>query len=163
VENDAYWHHDSGWVFPQSVGRFVREGAAQDVAGSRDAVAHYVRTFDGVRVVVDVDVFPSDSGAEQATFDTARAALVTAVKGVEGQLAEDSLELGKGIEAMRVRFMPAGNGPAEALYFVVAGEWRVRIRAGIPAAAHEVAGELDAFAQGQRWDTLMPHLPSQAQ
>ncbi len=159
IENDAYWHHDSGWVFPERIGDFVREGAAQDVAGSRDAVAHYVRMLRGVRVVAAVDVFPSDSAVEQATLESARAALVADASGAAGTITDDLLPVAHGLTTSRVRFTPtAPYAPAQTLYFTTAGEWRVRIRVEIPAAVREVSNELDAFVAGQRWDTLATQL-----
>src|SRR5688572_3326279 len=59
----AYWHHDSGWVFPAAVGKFERVGVPQDVAGSRDAVAYYSYVIDGLRSTASVDVYPEDSTA----------------------------------------------------------------------------------------------------
>ncbi len=34
-----YWHHDSGWIFPEKIAGFERVGVPQDVAGSRVAAA----------------------------------------------------------------------------------------------------------------------------
>ena len=56
-----YWHHDSGWIFPERIAGFERVGVPQDVAGSRDAVAWYAREASGQRVVISVNVFPADS------------------------------------------------------------------------------------------------------
>lgn len=56
-----YWHHDSGWIFPEHIAGFERVGAPQDVAGSRDAVAYYASQLNGQRVVASVNVFPADS------------------------------------------------------------------------------------------------------
>lgn len=122
LANGDYWHHDSGWIFPKRCGEFVRIGAAQDVAGTRDAVAHYSREAvavpGGEPLIITVDVYPQDSAADHTTLDPAR----------ETQIAS-----------------------------VATGEWRVRIRASLPAATGEVARELAAFVQAQRWDTLDTH------
>ena len=154
IDNDAYWHHDSGWVFPARFGGFEREGAAQDVAGTADAVAHYVRVANGVRVVVSVEVFSADSAAPNSLLAMARGELVGSVVGVQGHLTDDTLPVGKGLTASCLRFAASGDAPSEAMYFVEAGAWRVRIRATLPAAARGVLDELDAFVQSQRWDTL---------
>src|SRR5262245_48999970 len=71
IADGAYWHHDSGWVFPEKIGEFVRVGIPQDVAGSRDAVAYYAWNVDGSRIVVSVDVFPADSAADATTLESA--------------------------------------------------------------------------------------------
>lgn len=156
IENDAYWHHDSGWVFPARLGEFAREGAAQDVAGSPDAVAHYVRVANGKRVVVSVDVYSADSAANESLLVTARGELVGTMVGVEGHLTDDTLTLGQGLRASRMLFVAAGDAPSQAMYFVDTGAWRVRIRATVPAAARAVLDELDGFVQAQRWDALPP-------
>jgi hypothetical protein len=154
VGNGDYWHHDSGWVFPERVGEFVRIGFPQDVAGSRDAVGYYERVFNGVKVVVDVDIFPVDSAAENVTFETARASLVAAANGKPGELSEGTLAVDLGLQVDRVRFTPSADAPAQSLYFAVAGGWRVRIRVSIPPSAREVVNELDSFVQQQRWEKL---------
>lgn len=133
----AFWHHDSGWVFPETIGEFVRVGVPQDVAGSRDAVAHYARVVDGVRTVASVDVYPSDSAAEHAeiTGDSFPVGKDGALKGVVGSRST-------------VR-----DGATELVrdYFVAAGEWRVSIRV---VALKLDAASADAFVRAQRWDTL---------
>jgi hypothetical protein len=42
----------------------------------------------------------------------------------------------------------------QALYFVDAGAWRVRIRIDVPRDAGDASAELDAFVRAQRWETL---------
>lgn len=66
IADGAYWHHDSGWVFPEKIGEFVRVGIPQDVAGSHEAVAYYARENAGIRTVVAVDVYSADSEPAQA-------------------------------------------------------------------------------------------------
>ena len=76
--NGEYWHHESGWVFPKRCGGFERIGAAQDVAGTRDAVSFYEREWNGLRVIASVhvlardsaaaDLAPADSADPQATY-----------------------------------------------------------------------------------------------
>lgn len=154
--NGEYWHHDSGWIFPERIGEFVRVSAPQDVAGSRDAVAYYARTLHGARVVVSVDVFPSDSAAGATTLEGARGLLQADTQGAKGQLAEDTLPIAgnQDLHATRLWFTPAADTPAQGMYFVTSGEWRVRIRVTVPTAAGELRKDLDAFALAQRWDTL---------
>ena len=57
VAEGAYWHHDSGWVFPERTGGYVRVGIPQDVAGSEDAVAHYARSRTASGMTASVDVY----------------------------------------------------------------------------------------------------------
>ena len=147
--NGDFWHHDSGWIFPERIGEFVRVGVPQDIAGSSDAVAHYAWMLDGRRIVAAVDVFPADTSADGSTLSGARAAL-----GASEQITETELALGQRT-ATRVASTPAsGELPAKTLYFVVAGDWRVRIQVSAPPGAGDLAPHLDAFARAQRWDTL---------
>src|SRR5688572_5779732 len=62
----AYWHHDSGWVFPVKIGEFLLVGVPQDVAGSNDAVAYYARVADGARITASVDLYAPDSASAEA-------------------------------------------------------------------------------------------------
>ena len=70
--NGDYWHHDSGWVFAKHCGEFERVGAAQDVAGTRDAVAYYAREIAGVRETVAVEVLAQDSAADESATQILR-------------------------------------------------------------------------------------------
>lgn len=57
-----YWHHDSGWIFPEKIAGFERVGVPQDVAGSRVAAAYYARVENGQRMVASVEVTPINDG-----------------------------------------------------------------------------------------------------
>ena len=57
-----YWHHDSGWIFPEKIAGFERVGVPQDVAGSRTAAAYYARVENGQRMVASVEVTPINDG-----------------------------------------------------------------------------------------------------
>jgi hypothetical protein len=141
IAQGAYWHHDSGWIFPERIGEFVRVGIPQDVAGSRDAVAYYAREANGVRMVASVDVVAADSTAEGATQELAETAL-------GAKLASELPLNAKGMKALH-----AVHG-RRALYFAVVGEWRVRILVELPAGGADTA-QLDDFVRGQRWGTLL--------
>jgi hypothetical protein len=75
IRGGAYWHHDSGWIFPEKIGSFVRVGMPQDIAGSRDAVAYYAYELNGSRTTASVDVYPVDSATAATTFAGAKAAV----------------------------------------------------------------------------------------
>lgn len=152
--NGDYWHHDSGWIFPERVAGFLRIGFPQDVAGSHDAVGHYECVTNGVRWVIDVDLFADDSAAEGITWAQTRASLTPVAKISASELREDTMELGPGRLATRVRYTPASGAPGMTWYFIAAGDWRVRIRATVPASSGEVASQLDDFVRLQQWDQL---------
>jgi hypothetical protein len=149
--NGEYWHHDSGWIFPERIGDFVRVGLPQDVAGSQDAVAHYAWTRGDLRIVAAVDIVTADTIAEGATLESARTALVTGAANV----ADVDLPLGDTkLRATRIAIAASAEAAAKTLYFVDAGSWRVRIQVTLPAGAVDLAPELDAFVRAQRWETL---------
>jgi hypothetical protein len=134
----AFWHHDSGWIFPQKIGEFSLVGIPQDVAGSRDAVAHYARVVNGVRVVASVDVYPSDSAASHekpagGTFIVSETPALAGTRAVDSATHDAVTEL-------------------VGLYFVTAGEWNVSIRVSSPQP--DAAPLMDAFVLAQRWETL---------
>lgn len=154
LANGDYWHHDSGWIFPERVGEFVRIGFPQDVAGSRDAVGYYERQMNDARIVVDVDLFAAESAADGITWAQTRASLTSAAKPGPDEVREDTTDLGRGRLATRVRYTPANGAPAQAWYFIVVGDWRVRVRATLPASSGEAASHLDDFVRSQQWDRL---------
>ena len=141
VADGGYWHHDSGWVFPEKIGEFVRVGIPQDVAGSEDAVAHFARDEHGVRSTGSVDVYRAASAAArelEARSGSASSATVI-------------VSTARGLSARR-EVSDTGQPLLIATYFIDAGEWRVRIR--VTGASLEA---MDEFVRGQRWETLGNH------
>lgn len=143
ITGGAYWHHESGWEFPEKAGEFERVGIPQDVAGSKDAVAHYACIVDGTRIVASVDVYPADSTAAQ-DLEADRASRLA---------SEKPFAVGKTQPLSGTRVLNKGaENVVTALYFISAGEWRVRIR--IADANPAITPMLDAFVRDQRWDAL---------
>ena len=134
----AFWHHDSGWVFPQKVGEFSLVGYPQDLAGSRDAVAHYARVVNGGRMLASVDVYPADSAASHEK-PAGGALIVSEARALTATRSIDSTGHGAVSELV-------------GLYFVTTGEWNVSIRISSPQT--DAASLMDAFVLGQRWETL---------
>jgi len=140
----AYWHHGSGWIFPERMGGYVRVGVPQDVAGSEDAVAYYAIEENGVRRLASVDVYLASSTS---------AALLEAP--LDGPLiSEVQFPLAApGVAATR-RVYSLGESTTfvVAMYLVSAGDWRVRICITGPELS-----ALDAFVTSQHWDNLGRH------
>jgi len=141
----AYWHHGSGWTFPERVGGYARVGVPQDVAGSEDAVAYYALEENGARRIASVDVYLASS---------ASAALLEAP--LDGPLISEGhfpLTAAPAVSATR-RVYSLGESTTfvVGLYVVSAGDWRVRICITGPELS-----ALDAFVTSQRWDTLGSH------
>jgi hypothetical protein len=133
----AYWHHDSGWEFPEKVGEFVRVGIPQDVAGSPDAVAHYACDADGVRNTASVDVYQAASAATAQLEARPEGRLTT-----DGAFALTDSQTLAGTR--QIYAVEAAGGPSlVGMYFISAGEWRVRIR--ITGSSPEA---MDAFVRG---------------
>ena len=158
VRDGAYWHHDSGWIFPEKIEGFVRVGAPQDVAGSRDAIAYYAREENGLRTLASVDVYPKDSAIAPTTFANAKAAIELESPGAK-LTAEGPFQLGEQsqVAAMRATYTSADGETRSRtdLYFVDAGDWLVKIRITTPTTESAPAQALDAFVREQRWDTLL--------
>lgn len=136
VADGAFWHHDSGWVFPETIAGFERVGVPQDVAGSRDAVAHYALRVNGVRMVASVDVYPTDSAAAHE-LPAGGPYIVSETRALTGTRSVDSSR---------------DTATLVGLYYVAAGEWQVSIRISSPLA--DAAPLMDAFVLAQRWETL---------
>ena len=39
----GYYHHQSGWVFPEKIGDFTLVGVPQDINGTDDVAGYYAR------------------------------------------------------------------------------------------------------------------------
>jgi len=154
-----YWHHDSGWIFPEKIGAFTRVGVPQDVAGSRDAVAWYAYVDDaGARITASVDVFPVDSAADGVTLESARDSLRHEPGADAGNWQERELTLGQQPALpTTVISLAARKGAQTWMYFADGGGWRVRIRVNSPNQSAAVGQAGLDFAQAQRWETLGAH------
>ena len=140
VADGAYWHHGSGWVFAEKIGEFVRVGIPQDVAGSEDAVAHYARVESGARSTASVDVYLAVSAAA-GELETR-----------SGPSTDAVIPVSTGALSASRRVYDAETPARVGVYFIDAGEWRVRIR--ITGSQLPV---MDAFVRDQRWDSLAAH------
>ena len=111
LAGDAFWHHDSNFIYPATLAGFERIGAPQDVDGSTTINAHYRGDANERSLIVSIDLFPRGDGA--ADFSGAKSI--------------ESIDLGAGRGlAQRARF-PGSIG--EVLYSLEHGGWRMLIRA----------------------------------
>jgi len=125
IADGAYWHHDSGLVFPRKIGEFELVGIPQDVAGSREAVAYYARGVAGARTVAAVTAYPVEA-----------------------------IDLGEGLRA-ELDAHSTGTGDAVTLrYFVAKRDWRVRIEVAVPAPDADTHSSIEAFIRGLQWKSL---------
>jgi hypothetical protein len=142
MQGGGYYHHQSGWVFPETIGDFSLAGAPQDLNGTDDVVAYYARVHNGVRTVASVNIYAPDS-AEPET----RPASIKATPAM--------VEISKQpkLRAAKVVYKDGKTSRATA-YFVETGAWIVKIRASVPATDKDVAPALETFVRGQRWDRV---------
>lgn len=77
LEDGAYWHHESGFIFPTTLAQFTRAGAPQELDGSSTVVAYYAHGDGAERVVAEVAVFPVADG--RANSHVGEAAFVRTV------------------------------------------------------------------------------------
>jgi len=150
MENGAYYHHQSGWIFPAQIGDFSLVGAPQDINGTVDVIAYYARVSKGVRTVASVSVYPPDSAAPQTTPASIKATPI-------------AVELSKqpSLRAIRQTYKD-GKTTRATVYFIDRGPWIIRIRESLPATDKESAPILEKFVRGQRWDRMQPSSASSA-
>jgi hypothetical protein len=142
MEHGAYYHHQSGWIFPDRIGDFSLVGVPQDINGTVDVAASYARVSKGVRTVASVSVYPPDSAEPETTPASIKATPV-------------AVEISKQprLRAARLTYKDAKTTRA-IVYFIDTGPWIVRIRASLPATDKASAPILEQFVRGQRWDRL---------
>jgi hypothetical protein len=136
-----FQHHDSGWVFPQQIAGFVRQGAPQDVDGSSDAVAYYTRDIGEMRSSAVVDLYPPDSAAQMQMAGEVASGPAA---------AQGTLKVGTQRTLTALKFVRGGS----ALYFIDTGSWIVKIRISAAALDARTVQACDDFVRQQRWDSL---------
>ena len=140
---NAYWHHDSNFLFPAALAGFTRIGAPQEVDGSTTINAHYGGGDSERWIVFTIDLFPRADGA--ADFAGA-----TSVKTVD-------LGPGRG-SARRVHF--AGNID-EVIYSIERGDWRLLLRGRL--LEDEDAARIEEFVRAlpiERLGTIDTRCPN---
>lgn len=143
TEHGAYYHHQSGWIFPDLIEGFSLVGVPQDINGTVDVAGYYARESKGVRTVASVSVYPPDSAAQETTPLSIKATPV-------------AIELSKQprLRAARLTYKD-GETTQAIVYFIDTGPWIVRIRASLPATDKESAAILEKFVRSQQWDRLL--------
>lgn len=138
----GYYHHQSGWVFPDKIGDFALTGAAQDIDGTIDVIAYYARESKGVRTVVSVNVYPPDSAAPETTPASIKATPLTVEVSKQPRLSATKLTY------------KDGKSTRATVYFVDTGAWIVKIRSSVPATDKTSGPILEQFVRSQRWESL---------
>ncbi len=156
LADGAHEHHFTGWIFPASIGEFVRVAVPTDVDGSVDVVAEYQAQIKGVRMVAIVDVYPPDSYAQNVTLEQSRAALLQD-RGASATRTEVPFKVEGERPLMGIKVSVRGKKTSEALsslYFFDTGEWIVKVSASADRAAKGADRALDRFVRDQRWDSF---------
>lgn len=108
---DAYWHHESNFIFPATLGGLARIGAPQDVDGSTTIDAYYGGGETERWLVIKIELFPANTGTADFT----------------GAIAVNTIDLGSGRgTARRATFLATHN---EVIYDIEHGGWRMMVRA----------------------------------
>jgi hypothetical protein len=141
-EDGSYYHHQSGWIFPEQIGEFALVGVPGDINGTEDVAAYYTRVRNGVRTVASVNVYAPGSAEPE-----------TSPAGIKATPVAIEISKKPRLRAARLVFKEGKSSRATA-YFVQTHGWTVKIRATVPAADKDTAPALDAFARNQRWDSL---------
>jgi hypothetical protein len=153
-------HAPSGWVFPGSVGEFVRSEKVEFVGATNDAVAHYQRTANGLRTTATVYVYPPNSQAADAPLAGARRALEIGLAnvGMAQSWSEGPFRAGKTPELVGEKtFYKIGIGPDSSqtnLYYFDTGNWVIKFRLSVQKTEKESFQLLDAFVRDQPWSEL---------
>ena len=156
---DAYWHHGSGWIFPRHIGPFELVRSPYQIDGNDDVGAEYEMMVDGVRRTAEVAIYYPNSAAAGAKLDTAKAAIQSGAN--QGKLALESerklaIKLRPEIVGVQVIYSSQGDagGIDRGLYFFQASNWIVTIRTTTEAVDTHARQAMNEFVQAQRWDTL---------
>jgi hypothetical protein len=142
IVGGGYYHHQSGWIFPETLGEFSLVGVPQDINGTVDVAAYYARVKDGVRTVVSVTVYAPDSAEPETTPASIKAKPVSMEVSSQPRL-----------RATKVLFKD-GKSSRTTVYFIDTGDWTVKVRATTPITDKSIAPVLDRFARSQRWNSL---------
>lgn len=156
IGGGAYWHHDSGWIFPERIGDFVRVGAPQDVGGSRDVIVYYAHGNTDARATASIEIYPTDSVVGEMTFADAKANLVRELTAKIESEGPFRLETQTPITAAKASFTAHRDGSATQanLYFVEAGDWRIKLRLVASKTDTRSLQQMDDFARSQTWSRL---------
>jgi len=159
IGNGLFWHHESGWIFPERIGDFVRIGMPQDVAGSSDVVAHYSKRIADQRVTAVIDIYGADSAINAPTFAAAKKMMQDELGAsaytppTEAPFEIAAAPSYAGFKAI-YKILRDGAPAYRVLYFIDTGAWNVKFQITAPADAADAAALADDFVRAQRWDRL---------
>jgi hypothetical protein len=159
TSNGAYWHHDSGFTFPQRIGAFVRIGVPQDVAGSSDVVVHYA-TDSGERISAIVDVYPSDTAMNDRTLEAARKSFERDSGSTYEAPSSGSFAVGE-IKGTKLVYVPRSNTATvpRLLYFVELDHWRAKVQVTANTVRSDIVELGDAFVRDFPWSSYGGQAP----
>jgi hypothetical protein len=142
MQGGGFYHHQSGWIFPETIGDFSLVGVPGDINGTVDVAAYYARVSKGVRTVASVSVYPPDTAAPESTPASINSTSV-------------AVDISKqpSLRAAKFAYKDGKNSRA-TVYFVDTGAWIVKIRASMLVTDKVMGPILDKFVRRQRWDSL---------
>ena len=151
----AWVHVDSGWMFPATVGEFVRVMQPYNIDGNNDAGVEY-RQPSGLQA--DVEVFAADSGAMGASLDGAKSNALSRAGEAARVRSEQPFEVDalKDASGVKITYAAAGKaaGSQTSLYYFTTDRWRVKVSASTQGRGKDGDAALDAFVRALPWKTL---------
>jgi hypothetical protein len=142
MQDGAYYHHQSGWIFPAQIDDFSLVGIPGDINGTVDVAGYYARVSKGIRTVASVNVYAPDSAQPETTPASIKATPVAVEIATRPRLRATKL------------IYKDGKNSRATVYFIDTGTWIVKIRASAPATDKEIGALLEKFVRNQRWDRL---------
>ena len=155
-QQDAYWHHGSGWIFPGRIGEFELVRTPYQIDGNDDVGAQYEMVVNGMPRTAEVVIYYPNSAAIGARLDTARAAMQSSSANGKpiSPKRQGKFAIERRLEIVGVRTIYSSQDVQRGLYFFQTPNWVVTIRTQTQAADIDATKALNAFVQEQRWDTL---------
>jgi hypothetical protein len=160
VDSTAVQHVASGWLFPQTIGNFTRDGEPNRFEGTDDYAANYRDTTAGSDLRATVYVYPADSRAGDASLANAKAILESGLKGAMlAQLwSEGPFRAGNALPLVGYKaFYKIGLGKNSSqtnLYFFDTGRWIIKARVSGSTNESDVFLRIDDFVRKLPWESL---------
>jgi hypothetical protein len=158
--NRAIQHKESGWVFPQKVGKLERVKAATVIAGTDDVLARYKTGKGENAIYISVYVYPTKSAVLDSTYEGAKSAIIERSKNpfpMARLWSEGPFTVGTQRKFMgRKSIFQSGlypNSVVDNLYHYDTGQWTVKIRV---TGREEIEANMigDEFVKSLPWESL---------
>jgi hypothetical protein len=101
IQGGGFYHHQSGWIFPETIGDFSLVGVPGDINGTVDVEAYYARVSKGVRTVASVkSILPIPPHRNDAGQHQRHASVVRGLETAAAARGQAHVQDGKSSRAM---------------------------------------------------------------